>query len=152
MPPLTHDFKEFLHLLNSAKIEYLLIGGYAVGLYGYGRPTKDIDIWIAKSSENLQAVIEVLVKFGFPRLTVDDFRTDQNVFRMGISPNRIEVITKISGVDFVDCFSRRQAFQIEGIDVQVIDYEDLKRNKVASGRVHDVADVERLERARSRKA
>lgn len=150
---LTQDFREFLQLLNSEKIEYLLIGGYAVASYGYVRPTKDMDLWISTDSKNLRRLVGVLVKFGFPadQVKEEKFAGPQTVFRMGFPPNRLELLTAISGVEFTDCYSRRVVTEIDGIPVPLIAYEDLKRNKTASRRLSDLADVERLEKARSRK-
>src|SRR5439155_14130868 len=100
MIKLTQDFKEFLQLLNSEKIEYLLIGGYAVGLYGHVRPTKDIDLWVSVAPENLDRLVEVLVKFGFSRQGIRKplFTADQTVLRMGVPPNRLEVLSEIAGI------------------------------------------------------
>jgi hypothetical protein len=148
---LTQDFKEFLNLLNSAKIEYLLIGGYAVGLYGVVRPTKDMDVWISTDLGNLDKLIEVLAKFGFQRaFKKEEFAGAATVFRMGVPPNRLEIITRISGVEFDECYRRRRMMEIDGIEAPVIDYEDLKINKLSSGRQKDVADVEQMEKRRSK--
>jgi predicted nucleotidyltransferase len=145
---LTQDFKEFLNLLNSEKIEYLLIGGYAVGLYGVERPTKDMDVWISTSPQNLDKLIEVLGKFGFRKdqFQRDDFTGTRSVFRMGMPPNRLEVITRISGVDFADCYLRRVEMDVDGVIVPVIDVRDLMRNKLSSGRDRDRDDVKKLEK------
>ncbi len=144
---LTQDFKEFLQLLNSEKIEYLLIGGYAVWLYGYVRATKDIDFWISVSPANMERFKAVLTKFGFGSSMRDPLFTDvKTVVRMGIPPNCIEVLSKIEGVDFDGCYSRRKIMEIEGIPVPVISYEDLKRNKSSTGREGDRIDIERLEK------
>src|SRR2546430_11873150 len=98
---LTQDFKEFLQLLNSEKIEYLLIGGYAVGLYGYVRGTKDMDVWVATDPQNLDRLIHALVRFGFSRTSLNReiFTGPQTVFRMGMPPNRLEILTRIFGVE-----------------------------------------------------
>jgi hypothetical protein len=145
---LTPEFKEFLNLVNSAKIEYLLIGGYAVGLYGYIRPTKDIDLWVAVDDRNLEKLLDVLERFGFKRSSLPNplFAPDKTVLRMGLPPDRIEIISQISGVDFRDCFARRRQMVIDGISVNVIDYEDLKKNKRATGRTRDAGDIEQLEK------
>jgi hypothetical protein len=144
------DFKEFLSLLNSARIEYLLIGGYAVNLHGYHRATKDMDVWIATKPQNLSKLIDVLVQFGFKAgsLRPEDFTGEQSVFRMGVPPCRLELLTRISGVDFDSCHQRRVMMNVDGIDVPVISYEDLKQNKISSDRLKDKADVEELERKR----
>jgi len=150
---LTQDFKEFLQLLDSEKIEYLLIGGYALGLHGYVRATKDMDVWVAMEPGNLDRLIDALVKFGLPRssLTREMFTGAQTVFRMGIPPNRIEVLTRISGVEFRDCYAKRQLIDCQGLAVSVIAYEDLKKNKLSTGRVRDVGDIEAIEKSRNRR-
>jgi len=145
---LTQDFKEFLNLLNSSGIEYLLIGGYAVCMYGHVRPTKDMDVWVATDSTNVGRLREVLHTFGFSRSNLPDplFQPPRTVLRMGMPPNRLEVLSEIAGVKFPECFARRRLMEIDGIRVPVIDLDDLKRNKSATGRAGDRADVERLEK------
>ena len=147
---LTRDFKEFLNLLNTAKIEYLLIGGYAVGLYGHVRPTKDMDVWVSVDDANLERLANALVQFGFPRSSLPQplFTEQKTVLRMGMPPNRLEVLSSIAGVNFADCHRRRRMMEIEGLQVPVIAYEDLKANKLATGRPRDAADVDTLEKRR----
>lgn len=101
------DFKDFLKLLNSHNVDYLLIGGYAVGYHGYPRATADIDIWIAMNPQNAIKMVKVLKKFGFgvPELSVDLFLQMNKIVRLGNAPVRIEVLTSISGVDFVVSYS-----------------------------------------------
>ncbi len=147
---LTQDFKEFLNLLNSEQIEYLLIGGYAVWLYGYMRPTKDIDIWVATDPANESRILEVLVKFGFDRLSLKRplFPDNKTQLRMGFPPNQIELLSHIAGVDFRECYARRRMMEIEGMMIPVIDYDDLLQNKRAANREGDRVDVSRLEKRR----
>jgi hypothetical protein len=149
---LTRDFREFLQLLESEKIEYLLIGGYAVALYGYARPTKDIDIWIATDPENLKRLKNALIQFGFTAESIPDplFTSEQTVLRMGVPPTRLEILSAIAGVEFRDCLSRAVVMDVDGLPIRVIHYEDLKRNKMATGRVGDRADIERLEKRRNK--
>lgn len=147
-PRLTQDFSEFLRLLNSHRVEYLLIGGYAVNCYGLNRPTKDMDIWIAIAPDNIARVLEVLHAFGFARGSVnaEHFQRSGTIFRMGVPPNRLELFTGITGVEFDGCYARRKLMQIEdGLDVPVIAFEDLKANKLATGRASDLGDIEKLE-------
>jgi hypothetical protein len=140
------DFREFLILLNSAGVEYLVIGGYAVGYHGYPRTTADIDVWIATSETTAGKMIAVFREFGF---TPDDtirnllLKPDQ-VIRMGLPPVRIEVLTGISGREFADCYARRIIVPIEGADVPFISLADLKANKKASGRHKDLDDLDHL--------
>ncbi len=131
--------------MNSAQVEYLLVGGYAVGYHGYVRPTGDIDFWIAISPQNASRVTAVLHDFGFSAgISADMFLQPHKVFRMGVQPIRIELLTTISGIDFDYAYSRRVRGMIDGIDVSLISLEDLKVNKNASGRHKDLADLEKL--------
>ena len=143
LPP---DFKDFLRLLNSAGVEYLLVGGYAVGQYGYPRATGDMDIWVAAYPANAEKVVRVLREFGFSGATVKSelFEQPGQVIRMGVPPVCIDVITSASGVDFAACYGRRKTQSIDGIEVSVIHLDDLKTNKKASGRSKDLDDLENL--------
>jgi predicted nucleotidyltransferase len=143
---LPQDFKEFLVLLNSKDVEYLLIGGYAIAYHGYPRATGDIDLWIAMDVRNARKLVAALEEFGFasPELTVDTFLEVGRVVRMGVPPFRIEVLTTISGVDFATCYRRRLEDVIDGTPINIIALEDLKLNKAASGRAKDIDDLENL--------
>lgn len=145
-PELPQDFKEFLRLLNDLEVKYLLIGGYAVGYYGYPRATADMDIWIAVAPDNAQSVLSAFHQFGMksPDLTAETFQLDDKIIRMGLPPMRIEIMTSIDGVVFEDCFPRRQMIELEDIEVPMISLEDLKKNKKASGRHKDLDDLEHL--------
>ena len=139
------DFKDFLKLLNSAQVEYMLVGGYAVGYHGYPRPTGDMDIWIAVDAKNAERVTAVVRDFGFGAAVSSDlFLQPRKVIRMGLPPVRIELLTSISGVSFQDAFSRRVRGVIDGIDINLISLADLKANKKASGRLKDLSDLEQL--------
>ncbi len=143
LPP---DFKEFLQLLNSHQVEYLLIGGYAVGYYGYPRATANMDIWIATEPENAEKVVKVLQEFGFgvEELTPDLFLKEEQIIRMGLPPVRIEILTTISGVNFRECYAARQVDVLDGLAVNLISLNHLKINKKASGRYKDLNDLENL--------
>ncbi len=143
---LAPDFKEFLRLLRSAKIRYLLVGGYAVGHYGYPRATGDLDIWVAIDRGNAEALVEVLRNFGFdvPELSVALLQQPRRVIRMGVPPMRIELLTGIDGVVFDECFARRATTEIDDVEVDIISLEDLKTNKRAAGRHQDLDDLEKL--------
>jgi len=143
---LPKDFSEFLKLLNSKQIEYLLIGGWAVGYYGYPRATGDMDIWVSSKTENADKLIETFKEFGFdvPDLSIELFTKENQITRIGVPPLRIEVLTTISGVTFDDCFPRRSVVLIEDIKINLISLEDLKKNKAASKRHRDLDDLEKL--------
>jgi hypothetical protein len=133
-PALVRDFKEFLKLLNSNNVEYLLIGGYAVGIYGYVRATNDLDIWISANAANAAKVERALRDFGFAAaLTSDLFVTPNNIIRMGVPPVRIEILTSISGVEFEPCYAEKRMVEIEELTVPVISLARLRENKKASG-------------------
>jgi hypothetical protein len=140
------DFKEFLSLLNDNQVEYLLIGGYAVGYHGYPRTTNDIDVWIAINPENAERVVATLKEFGFdaPELTPDLFLQENKIVRMGMPPMRIEISTTISGVDFSQCYRERVTDIFDGVMVNIISLHHLKTNKRASGRHKDLSDLEYL--------
>jgi len=140
------DFKEFIQLLNDNEVRYLVVGGYAVALHGYPRYTKDIDIWIESSQENTVRLLKALEGFGFGSvgLKVEDFLEPEQVIQLGYPPNRIDLLTSLAGVDFQNCYSLKTAVNIDGQRVNFIDIENLKKNKKASGRLQDLADVENL--------
>jgi hypothetical protein len=143
LPP---DFKEFLQLLNSRGIEYLVVGGYAVACHGHPRATGDLDIWIALHPENARRIVDALCAFGFApaSLSPELFLKEKQVIRMGVPPVRIELLTTISGVDFQQCYARRMTADLDGVQVNLLSLDDLKVNKKASGRLKDLSDLEKL--------
>ena len=146
-PRLPADLREFLKLLNVVRVEYLLIGGYAAGYYGYPRATADMDIWVAISNQNARKLVRVLKDSGFnvPNLQPEVFLAKDRIVRFGEPPLRIEILTTISGVTFDTCFARRSKVRLDGLWVNLISLADLKRNKAASGRAKDLDDLQALE-------
>jgi hypothetical protein len=146
IPALARDFKEFLKSLNSNSVEYLLIGGYAVAIYGYIRATNDLDVWVRIDPDNAVRIDRALRQFGFVTagLTPDLFLVPNNVVRMGVPPIRIEILTSISGVEFGQCYAVREVVRIDDIAVPVISLARLRENKAASARAKDLADLENL--------
>ncbi|MBN2355646.1 nucleotidyltransferase [candidate division KSB1 bacterium] len=140
------DFKDFLKLLNSHKVEYLIIGGYAVGFHGYPRATADIDIWIASKPANAFKMVKVMKDFGFnvPELSNELFVQHNKIIRLGNAPVRIEILTTISGVEFDECFRNRAIAYIDRVKVNIINLDDLKKNKMASAREKDLDDLKKL--------
>jgi len=143
---LNPDFKEFIQLLNSVKVHYLIVGGYAVALHGYPRYTKDLDIWIEMTSENASNIIKALEQFGFSslKLSQEDFLIPDQVIQLGYPPSRIDILTTLPGIDFNECYPDRITELMDGVPVEFIDIENLKKNKKASGRYQDLADLENL--------
>ena len=143
---LNQDFKEFIQLLNDNQANYLVIGGYAVAIHGHPRYTKDIDIWIEISEENSQKIITALTEFGFGSLglTAQDFQEPHQIIQLGYPPNRIDLITSPDGIDFQTCYDSKIEVMLDDIAVKFIDLDNLKKNKLASGRLQDLADLENL--------
>ncbi len=143
---LSNDFKEFIQLLNDNKVKYLVVGGYAVGYYGNPRYTKDIDLWVMLHPENAEHLIDAIKQFGFKSLglTEDDFLDTENIIQLGKAPNRIDLLTDLTGVDFEICFSSKVTVNFEGVEMNFISLDDLIKNKQAAGRLQDLADVEKL--------
>jgi hypothetical protein len=146
------DFKEFFELLNEEKVEYLLIGGYAVAYHGYPRYTADMDIWINPNPNNLESLILALRKFGFKSqpFTVETFLGKEKIFQFGVPPTRIDLITFTPGVEFEECYPKADTIQIERMKIFVIDRESLVKNKRACGRPKDIVDVEELAKQKTK--
>lgn len=143
LPP---DLREFLQLLNAHQVEYLLIGGYAVGYHGYPRATGDMDIWVAIHPQNAERVVAVIKEFGFdlPEVSQDLFLQEGKIIQMGVSPVKVDVTTTISGVNFDECYAARLVEILDDIPVNLISLEYLKANKKASGRLKDLNDLQNL--------
>ena len=144
---LTSDFKEFAALLNSNRVEYLVVGGYALAAHGHPRYTGDLDFWIGTSPGNADRVLAALKEFGFGSLGISkaDLTTPNQVIQMGYAPARIDLLTTIDGVDFVNCYQRRLTVIVDGVELGFISLDDFKINKRAVGRHKDLADLEALE-------
>jgi hypothetical protein len=141
------DFADLLLAFNTAGVEYLVVGAYAVGLHARPRATADLDVLVRPSHENAQRVHRALAEFGAPidELSLDDLTSDDLVFQIGIAPVRVDVLTGISGVSFDRAWAGRVVGHLGGIDVNVIGRSELIENKRATGRRKDLADLEALE-------
>jgi len=144
---LNEDYKDMLQALSDEKVEFLLVGAYALAAHGYPRATMDIDIWVMPSPKNADAVLRALQRFGAPlhNLTKEDLYRDDTIFQIGVAPRRIDIITTASGLRFEEAFSRSIPVVFDGINVHIPSIDDLIRNKKASGRTKDLADAEALE-------
>ncbi|MFZ5994113.1 MAG: DUF6036 family nucleotidyltransferase [Thermodesulfobacteriota bacterium] len=144
---LSKDFKEFIQLLNENNVKYLVVGGYAVALHGYPRYTKDLDVWVELSLDNAGRILKALEKFGFGSLDLkaDDFLEGDQIVQLGYPPNRIDILTTLKDLTFEDCYKSRVEIEIQGVHINFIDIDSLKKNKRATGRLQDLADVENLE-------
>ncbi len=144
---LSKDFKEFVALLEKHEVEYMIVGGYAVGVHGYPRYTGDLDIWLNLNNSNAVRILRAIDEFGFGsfNLTVADLTKDGNVIQFGQPPLRIDLLTSIDGVAFDACYANRKVVTFDGLPMNFIGYHDLITNKKATGRHRDLDDVENLE-------
>ncbi len=144
---LSKDFKTFITSLNKNRVRYLVVGGYAVALHGHPRYTKDLDVWVELTPENAGNILKALEQFGFGSLdlTQADFLEADQIIQLGYPPNRIDIMTSLKELTFKDCFKSRVQVQIGDVLVNFIDLENLKKNKRATGRLQDLADLENLE-------
>ncbi len=140
------DFREFIGLLNSHNVKYLIVGGYAVTAHGYPRYTNDLDIWLWVNDQNAKKIIAALKDFGFETLGIkeEDFLVPDRVIQLGYPPNRIDMLTGVSGLNFDKCYPKKESFEIDGMVMDFIDIENLKKNKKATGRYIDLNDLENL--------
>jgi hypothetical protein len=141
------DFKDMLLALSGAKIDFLLIGAYAVAAHGHPRATGDLDLWVRPDAQTAPRVYRVLADFGAPLhdLMVDDLAKPGMVFQIGVEPSRIDILTSISGVEFDHAWANRLSIELDGIELCVIGRADLIVNKRACGRPQDIADAETLD-------
>lgn len=146
MAKLQSDLKEFIELLNSHEVEYLIVGGHAVAFHGHPRFTGDIDFFVRATPANIQRVLAALKAFGFGELgiSVDDLLSPGRVVQLGHPPNRIDLMNAVSGLEFGEAWQRRIKTIMDDQQVNLIGWEDLLTNKRASGRQKDAADVEKL--------
>lgn len=147
---LPRDFADLLIELCERKTEFLLVGGWAVILYGHVRATDDMDIFVRSSTSNSERVFAALEAFGAPlrahSVTPGHFAREGDAYRFGIAPLKIEVLTKISGVSFDEALRGSMTFDLEGHAIPYIGKAALVANKKSAGRLKDLADVEELER------
>ena len=144
---LNQNFREFVGLLNEHEVRYLIVGGHAVAAHGHPRYTDDLDVWVECTPENARLLIQVLDDFGFSSLGLaeNDFSEPDNVIQLGYPPQRIDLLTGLSGVSFKECYPARERFQHNGLTLAIIGLECLRKNKKAVGRHQDLGDLENLE-------
>jgi predicted nucleotidyltransferase len=142
------DFQDFLKALNNNNVEYILLGGYAVLIYGYSRNTGDMDIWVNATEENYNKVKRAFDEFGMPvfDMTKEAFlnNSDTDVFGFGVPPVKIDILTKAKGLEFDEAYKNIEIRNIEGQDIKLIHINDLLRVKAATGRAKDIDDIEHL--------
>lgn len=143
------DFQDFLKALNQAEVEHLLVGGYAVILYGYSRTTGDMDIWVNRSQANYQKLVLAFEMFGMPvfDMTEDKFLNLEkaDVFSFGREPRQIDILMKVKGLEFNSAIANARSVDVDGIPFKMLSREDLMSAKRAAGRNRDLDDIENLE-------
>ena len=144
---MTPDFVEMLCALSDAGVEYLLVGAHARAVHGTPRATGDLDIWVRRTPENARAVRRALAAFGAPLhdLSEADLLEPELVFQIGVAPNRIDLLTDVTGVAFDEAWPRKAWLRLPGVEVPVIGRDDYLANKRATGRLKDLADAEDVE-------
>jgi hypothetical protein len=144
---LNSDFRDLLATFNAHSVEYLVVGAHALAVHGHVRATKDLDVWVRPSSQNAPNTLQALASFGAPLhdLSEADMSQPGLIFQIGVPPVRIDIITSIDGVEFAEAWADRIEANLDGLHVPVLSRHHLIANKKASGRLQDLADVERLE-------
>ena len=150
MRPLSSDLREFIHLLNTKSVKYVIVGAWAVAFHGRPRYTGDLDIFVARDQHNAGLLMEVIEIFGFGQsgITREDFLKIDHVIQLGREPNRIDILTGISGVDFDESWNTRSQGNISDLAVFFINRDLLIKNKRAANRDKDLADIRLLEKTR----
>jgi hypothetical protein len=140
------DFEDFLRLLEVHRVDYMIVGGYAVAYHGFPRFTKDIDIFFSDAGDNLVRLQSALVNFGFQPATVpiETLGKPDAMLAVGMEPVRIDLLNRIDGVTFADARANTVRGRYGNVEVTFIGKEDLLSNKRASGRHRDLGDVEEL--------
>jgi hypothetical protein len=146
---LNEDFRDLLAALLDSGARFLVVGAHAMAVHGVPRATGDLDVWISPEPSNAERVRAALLEFGAPvdqlGITLDDLRTPGLVVQIGLPPRRIDILTEISGVGFDEAWAHRTLHVVDQRDVPFLGREDLIRNKRASGRAKDLADLDVLE-------
>jgi hypothetical protein len=144
---LNPDFRDMLFAFIAERVEFLIVGAYALSFHGLPRATGDLDFWIGRDGENAERVFRALQSFGAPTLdlTTSDLLTPDLVLQIGIEPNRIDILTSIDGVEFDEAWKERVVASVDGLEVPILSVSHFIRNKRAVGRPRDLADVLTLE-------
>lgn len=142
------DFRDLICAFNAEGVEYLVVGGYALGAHGMPRYTGDLDFFFRRTQENTEKIVKALRDFGYssPELTAESLMQPGMIHYFGRPPLRVDLINEVSGVEFDDAWSERFKVQTDGPELFVISLRHLKMNKKASGRLKDLADLETIEK------
>ena len=140
---LNRDYQELLQSFASHNVRFLIVGGYALAAHGHPRYTKDLDIWVWTDPSNAERIVKSLESFGFDGLglTALDFQEPDVVVQLGREPQRVDILTFATGLDFVTAYENRIMVSIGNLEVPFVSIGDLRTNKLATGRLRDIADA-----------
>jgi len=140
---LNRDYQELLQSFASHNVRFLIVGGYALAAHGHPRYTKDLDIWVWTDPSNAERIVKSLEGFGFDGLglTALDFQEPDVVVQLGREPLRVDILTFATGLDFVSAYENRMMVSIGNLEVPFVSIDDLRTNKLATGRLRDIADA-----------
>ena len=147
------DFKEFIRLLNEKKVKYLIVGGFAFSFYAIPRYTKNLDVFIERSKENIKKLMNVLKEFGFGNIGLkeEDFLNENNIIQLGYEPVRIDILVSIEGISFSEAWEHKNIDHYGDEECFYISIDDLIKNKESTGRLMDKADAEVLRKIKNKK-
>ncbi|HEY2582583.1 MAG TPA: nucleotidyltransferase [Mucilaginibacter sp.] len=150
---LDKDFEDFVSLLNRYKVDYMIVGGYALAFHGKPRHTGDLDIWIDISNDNAKKMVHVTDEFGMASLGMEeeDFLQKGGITQIGYPPLRIDILNEIDGIDFHQAYPNKLTIDVDGLSINYIGLDDLIKNKQASGRSQDITDVNQLNKLKRKK-
>jgi predicted nucleotidyltransferase len=150
MRPLSSDMREFIHLLNTKSVRYVVVGAWALAFHSRPRYTGDLDIFVARDQRNADTLMDVIEAFGFGSTGIEreDFLREDYVIQLGQEPNRIDILTSISGVTFEAAWSSRERGILSDVAIFVITRDLLIKNKRAANRDKDLGDIRLLEKTR----
>ena len=142
------DYRDILQSFLGEDVDFILVGAYALASHGYPRATMDIDLWVRADPDNAEKVYRALAGFGAPldAVSVSDFSEEGAIFQIGVAPRRIDIITRISGVNYIEASAAADSVEIDGLTIKILAAEHLIRNKLATGRPKDIDDAENLRR------
>ena len=144
--PLSKDLREFVELLNANKVDYVVVGAFALAFHGVPRYTADLDLLVRPTEENGERILSALREFGFGNLEIHagDFSVPDKIVQLGVSPNRIDLLTSLTGVSFDEVWSTREKGELDGLTVWFIDSSSLIKNKERTARPRDLGDADEL--------
>jgi len=148
---LNEDYKEMLQSLLDQKVEFIVVGAYALAAHGFPRATGDMDIWIKPNEKNSKKVYKALARFGAPinEIREDEFSQPGLIFQIGVVPRRIDIITKIDAVEFDEADSDKIFVDIDDLKIPVLSIDKLIKNKMATGREKDLLDAKLLKKRKT---